>query len=93
MMLWFLGDGSGLPAGHHTWPFTFRLPPYIPATFEGQWGRVMYWAKVVIDRPWKGDYDFTKPFTVQGNLDLNTDPDAKVRVKFQWRFYELFKKL
>jgi hypothetical protein len=70
-------DGSGLAAGRYDWPFTIRLPPYLPASFEGQHGRVMYWAKALIERPWKGDSDVSKPFTVAGSLDLNTENDAK----------------
>lgn len=69
-------NGNMAP-GPYNWPFTIRLPPYLPASFEGQWGQVQYWAKLVLDRPWKGDITFTKNFIVQGAFDLNTDPEAK----------------
>ena len=64
--------------GRQNWQFNIRLPPYIPGTFEGQHGRVQYWAKLHIERPWKGDIEHSKNFTVLGALDLNTDADAKV---------------
>lgn len=67
-----------LKAGRYSWPFTVRLPPYIPATFEGHNGRVMYWAKLTVERPWKGDFEHTRNFIVLGALDLNTEADAKV---------------
>lgn len=72
-------EGS-LNAGRYDWPFTVRLPPYLPASFEGQWGRVQYWAKVVVERPWKGAMDFTRNFVVLGSLDLNTEPEAKKQI-------------
>ena len=53
---------------------------YLPASFEDQpYGRVQYFAKVVVERPWKGAIETSKHFTVLGMLDLNTDADAKVR--------------
>ena len=69
--------------GRYDWPFNLRLPPFLPSSFEGQYGRVQYWAKAVIDRPWKGDTDFTRNFTVLGQLDLNTEEDARVRAIFR----------
>jgi len=67
--------------GRHEWPFNIRLPSYLPATFEGQYGKVSYWAKVCIDQPWKKDTELTKPFTVLGSLDLNTEADSKTPVE------------
>ena len=53
---------------------------YLPASFEDQpYGRVQYFAKVVVERPWKGAIEISRHFTVLGMLDLNTDADAKVR--------------
>ena len=52
---------------------------YLPASFEDQpYGRVQYFAKVVVERPWKGAIEISRHFTVLGMLDLNTDADAKV---------------
>jgi hypothetical protein len=70
-------EGNILKSGRYDWPFTVRLPPYVPSTYDGQFGKVMYWAKAVLDRPWKGDNEFTRPFTVLGQLDLNTETEAR----------------
>lgn len=70
-------DGGMMAPGRYDWTFSVRLPPYIPASYEGQHGRVQYWAKAVMERRMKNDMDFTKNFTVLGALDLNTEPDAK----------------
>ncbi|CAD5119569.1 DgyrCDS8167 [Dimorphilus gyrociliatus] len=70
-------DGH-LPSGKHTHRFKVRLPPFAPASFDGQFGRVQYWAKVVIERPFgKDNIEAVKAFNVKGILDLNADPDAK----------------
>eukprot|EP00918_Siedleckia_nematoides_P039565 GHVU01086052.1.p1 GENE.GHVU01086052.1~~GHVU01086052.1.p1 ORF type:complete len:344 (+),score=42.08 GHVU01086052.1:303-1334(+) len=74
-------NNSTLAPGRYDWPFNIRLPPYLPASFEGHWGRVQYWAKGVIDRPWKGDVELVKNFTVLGALDLNTDNEAKTQIE------------
>ena len=76
-----IGDVAGdtLPPGKHSWPFLVRLPAFLPSSYDGQWGRVQYTAKAVLERPWKGDIQLTKNFLVLGLLDLNTEPDAKVR--------------
>lgn len=73
-----LAEGGYLKTGSYTFPFTIRLPPFLPASYEGQHGRVMYWAKSYLDRPWKGDTECKKPFAVKGFLDLNTEAEAKV---------------
>ena len=77
-MIYVSAEGGNLKAGTHAYPFTIRLPPFLPASFEGQHGRVMYWAKAYLDRPWKGDTECKKPFTVKGLLDLNTEAESKV---------------
>jgi len=77
LMLCSRVEGSLMKKGRYEWPFSVRLPTYIPATFEGQYGKVQYWAKVAIDQPWKKDTEIQKFFTVQGTLDLNTEGDAK----------------
>jgi hypothetical protein len=38
--------GPRLEAGQHVFPFTFILPQYLPASFEGQYGHVRYYAQV-----------------------------------------------
>jgi len=68
--------GNVMGQGRYNWPFTVRLPKYLPASFEGSYGKVWYWAKVSIDQPWKKDTEVQKIFTVIGTLDLNTEPDT-----------------
>jgi len=70
-------DNNVLKAGTYNWPFTIRLPTYIPASFDSQYGKVQYWAKAVLDQPWKKDTDVQKPFNIVGMLDLNTEKDAR----------------
>ncbi|KAI9348001.1 hypothetical protein DFJ73DRAFT_761009 [Zopfochytrium polystomum] len=46
-------DAPHLPAGTHSFPFTFRLParPTLPPTYRGRGGRVLYEAAAVLERP------------------------------------------
>jgi len=73
-------DNNVLKAGNYQWPFTIRLPPYLPASFESQYGKVQYWAKAVLDQPWKKDAEVQKPFNIIGMLDLNTEKDARIPI-------------
>lgn len=73
------GDEYVLPPGHHTFPFSFVLPPSLPSSFEGGIGYVRYLVKGTIDRPWRFDDDTVRPFTVLSALDLNQQPMAGVR--------------
>ena len=67
-----------LQPGRYVWPFNFRLPLYLPSTYDGQWGRVHYAAKLVLERPWKGDVEFLRNFSVLGLFDLNVEPEDKI---------------
>ncbi|KAJ8303884.1 hypothetical protein KUTeg_017467, partial [Tegillarca granosa] len=71
-----LGHPDSLPAGRHTFPFSFLLPPNLPSSFEGAHGYVRYTVKATIDKPWKFDHDTKRPFTVICLLDLNLQPNA-----------------
>ncbi|XP_067664748.1 arrestin domain-containing protein 3-like [Haliotis asinina] len=70
-----------LAAGLHTYPFTYQLPEQIPSSFEAKYGNVRYFAKCIIDKPWKFDHETMKPFTVIYPLDLNEDESALMPVK------------
>ncbi|XP_071103882.1 arrestin domain-containing protein 3-like [Haliotis cracherodii] len=78
-------DASGaklhLPAGRHTYPFTYQLPKDIPSSFEGKYGYVRYFAKGIIDKPWKFDHETMKCFTVICPLDLNQETLATMPAK------------
>uniref|UniRef100_A0A1I8IU44 Arrestin_N domain-containing protein n=1 Tax=Macrostomum lignano TaxID=282301 RepID=A0A1I8IU44_9PLAT len=41
------------PAGEYYYPLTFQIPPTAPNSFEGDVGRIRYYVKASIDRPWK----------------------------------------
>lgn len=68
-----------LKPGLYKYPFQFQLPPGIPSSFEGHFGRVRYCVKATMDRPWAFDEDVASYFTVLQLLDLNTLPQATVR--------------
>ena len=74
------GDNPVLAAGRYQYPFQFQLPHQLPSSFEGQYGRVRYSVKAVIDKPWKFDHEVKRPFTVISNVDLNLMPNAAVRI-------------
>ncbi|PAA69605.1 hypothetical protein BOX15_Mlig025787g1, partial [Macrostomum lignano] len=62
------------PAGEYYYPLTFQIPPTAPNSFEGDVGRIRYYVKASIDRPWKFD-NYTQAFyTVIRDFDLNTRP-------------------
>ena len=71
-------DSTMHPAGCYTYPVQFQLPPSLPSSYEGAHGRVRYYARCVIDRPWKFDHQTKNAFTVVSNLDLNAIPDVMV---------------
>ncbi|XP_029643437.1 arrestin domain-containing protein 17 [Octopus sinensis] len=65
-----------LNCGEHHYPFEFVLPYNIPSSYEGGTGYVRYYAKAVIDKPWKFDHKCKIPFTIISVLDLNLTPNA-----------------
>lgn len=64
-------DPVELPPGVHTFNAVCILPTHLPTSFEGSVGHIRYFAKVVIDRPWKFDHSFKRAFTVIRQYDLN----------------------
>ncbi|KAK6179417.1 hypothetical protein SNE40_011782 [Patella caerulea] len=72
-----------LPAGQYTYPFQFQLPSNIPSSFEGQYGHIRYYIKVMIEKPWRCDYTCQKVYTVICPLDLNRDPAAATPIQSQ----------
>ena len=67
-------------AGNHEYPFQFQLPENIPSSFVGEYGRIVYSIKAVVDRPWRFDHETVAFFTVDGIYDLNMEPSALVRL-------------
>ncbi|XP_050401776.1 arrestin domain-containing protein 3 [Patella vulgata] len=72
-----------IPAGQYTYPFQFQLPSNIPSSFEGQYGHIRYYIKVMIEKPWRCDYTCQKVYTVICPLDLNRDPAAATPIRSQ----------
>ncbi|XP_067666559.1 arrestin domain-containing protein 3-like [Haliotis asinina] len=70
------GDNVTLSAGRYAYSFQYQLPPDIPSSFEGALGRVRYWLRGVITKPWTYDDTTKKLFTVANLLDLNAEPEA-----------------
>ncbi|EPB71282.1 arrestin domain protein [Ancylostoma ceylanicum] len=58
------GTTEVLPVGSHHYPFTLKLPPDLPPSFEGKYGYVRYMVKMELDRPWyRSNKKTTKAFT------------------------------
>ncbi|XP_055375363.1 arrestin domain-containing protein 17-like [Condylostylus longicornis] len=65
--------------GSHIYTFTCALPPELPSSVEGHYGKVRYSAKVIFDRPWKFNKTFTKGITIVKITDLNHEnPQIKL---------------
>lgn len=76
----FMDKDPLLPAGEHSFPFDCKLPLELPSSFEGQFGRVRYLAKAIIERAtWKSNVVCKRAFTVVSGLDLNFIPESAVR--------------
>ncbi|CAB3361769.1 Hypothetical predicted protein [Cloeon dipterum] len=65
------GIEQTLTPGEHIFPFSYDLPDDLPSSFEGDFGRIRYTVRAVIDRPWKFDHETIAAFTVISPLDLN----------------------
>ncbi|KAF5300362.1 hypothetical protein FQR65_LT00983 [Abscondita terminalis] len=71
------GENFMLPAGKHTYPFSYILPRHLPSSFEGSHGNIRYVIKAVIDRPWKFDYEAKIQLEISSPLDLNYIPGSR----------------
>lgn len=72
------GDNLTLPAGRHTYPFSFILPQQLPSSFEGKHGHIRYTITATVDRPWKSDYEAKVMIPLTSPLDLNFLPGIRV---------------
>ena len=54
--------------------------PSVTVCIAGQYGQIRYFAKVILERPWKSNVVTKKAFTVLSGLDLNFIPEAAVSV-------------
>jgi len=73
-----MGDGTQMQIapGSYELPFQLQLPLNIPSSFIGEYGKIVYRIKAVVDRPWRFDHETHAFFTVDGLYDLNMDPSA-----------------
>jgi len=69
-----------LKEGEHVYPFSVSLPDHLPSTFEEEYGRVQYTAKVVINVPWDIKKGKEITFEVISALNLNDDPSLAVSI-------------
>lgn len=70
-----------LPAGKYNYPFRFQLPPFLPSSFEGEYGHIRYYIKAAIMKPWRMNHVTKTAFTVSSILDLNSIPEANKSVQ------------
>ena len=79
----YLAPTLAFGAGPLQVPFDLTLPDPLPASFEGEFGRVRYKIIVRVKRLNRSsDFKCERPFVVRGVKDLNDWPFASVRVPF-----------
>ncbi|GFS23760.1 arrestin domain-containing protein 3 [Elysia marginata] len=64
--------------GSYMYPFSFRLPPHIPSSFEGPLGHVRYWVTGTVEKTWGSDHVSRVELRVTNPLDLNLERDAVI---------------
>ncbi|CAJ0597256.1 unnamed protein product [Cylicocyclus nassatus] len=65
-----------IPAGMHSFPFTFTLPEDCPPNFEGSCGSITYTITAEVERPWKVNKTASVSLSVCPVFDLNLIPEA-----------------
>ncbi|XP_058790985.1 arrestin domain-containing protein 2-like isoform X2 [Phymastichus coffea] len=76
-----LGSGTAdgqttIPAGQHSYFFSFQLPFNIPCSIEHKYGRVRYVVNAILHRPWKFDHKVLSAFSVIAPYNLNTQENV-----------------
>lgn len=71
-----------LKEGEHVYPFSVSLPYNLPSTFEEEYGRIQYTAKVVINIPWDIKKGKEIAFEVISELNLNDEPSLAVSIGY-----------
>ncbi|XP_007897030.1 arrestin domain-containing protein 2 isoform X2 [Callorhinchus milii] len=67
------GELTVLQPGRHEFRFSFQLPEEnLVTSFEGKHGRVRYWVKAKLHRPWATVKKSKREFTVIEPIDINT---------------------
>ncbi|EYB91698.1 hypothetical protein Y032_0203g1845 [Ancylostoma ceylanicum] len=87
------GTTEVLPVGSHHYPFTLKLPPDLPPSFEGKYGYVRYMVKMELDRPWyRSNKKTTKAFTDElfiRQIPILTTQFSFTREQLSFRLTEL----
>uniref|UniRef100_A0A3B4UUT7 Arrestin domain-containing protein 3-like n=1 Tax=Seriola dumerili TaxID=41447 RepID=A0A3B4UUT7_SERDU len=61
--------------GCHVYPFTFQIPAqYLPSSFKGSHGKILYSLEANLSRPMKLDSKAKAKFTLVHKGNLNSDP-------------------
>ena len=69
--------------GRHLCPFTVALPVDVPASYEGSHGWIRYYLLATLHLPESGQSVLSKRcFAVLRDLDLNTEEDVQVGLKY-----------
>lgn len=79
------GSFFELAASDHVYKFNYMLPVWLPSSFEGTHGYIRYAVDIILERPWKFDCTFKKPFSVCRMLDLNRDASLQLPSKMELR--------
>lgn len=61
----------------HRFPFQYKLPPELPASFESEFGSIRYTVKVIIDMPRQMNIEMEETIKVYKMIDAN-DPQLQV---------------
>eukprot|EP00057_Strongylocentrotus_purpuratus_P008305 XP_011662779.1 PREDICTED: arrestin domain-containing protein 3 [Strongylocentrotus purpuratus] len=78
------GSNPILRAGHHELRFSFQIPyGRVATSFEGKYGRIRYWLKAEIDKPWGFNSKTKRAFTVIDHIDINTPQLLAPQTGFQ----------
>ncbi|XP_054756423.2 arrestin domain-containing protein 3-like [Lytechinus pictus] len=78
------GSNPVLRAGHHELRFSFQIPyGRVATSFEGKYGRIRYWLKAEIDKPWGFNSKTKRAFTVIDHIDINTPQLLAPQTGFQ----------
>lgn len=77
----FIGERENeilVQCGTHKYPFRIELPNVLPSTFTAEHGRIEYWAKATIERPWKANFSVKAKLEITSIVDLNSIPKMMV---------------
>ncbi|XP_045450223.1 arrestin domain-containing protein 17-like [Melitaea cinxia] len=90
--IYLVGSESGehhIQPGNYEYPFTFRVPDNCPSSFEGDYGRIRYKIKAIVDRAFKFDQEKKVAIRVWAPLDLNMNPYCResIEMDFDSNYY------